>query len=298
VQHASRPLTRSTRREAIASVAAAVLVSPASLIGAPSRSLTAKLADIQTRSKGRLGVAILDTASGRTTGLRIDERFPMCSTFKLLAVALVLHRLDHGEETFDRRVPLSASDLLPYAPTAEKRVSAGYMTVADLCEAAVTVSDNAAANLLLASFGGPAALTAFLRSIGDPSTRLDRNEPSLNESTPGDPRDTTTPGVIVQTLNLILLGNVLTPASRTRLCDWMIACTTGLAKLRVGFPAGTTIGDKTGSGSHGSNNDIAVIWRPGRKPLLIASYLTESPLSTDEENAIHAEVGRVIALHA
>ena len=287
-----KPVT--TRRTAIAATLAMAFSRPTLLIGENNTQLQTRLAEIEHHSQGRLGVALLDTATGRITGFRTTQRFPMCSTFKALAVALVLRRVDQGQEQLTRRVPVAATDLLPYAPTVEKRSAAGFMTVAELCEAAVTLSDNAAANLLLASFGGPPAVTAFLRSVGDTRTRLDRNEPTLNSSIPGDPRDTTTPAAMASTMSRLALADVLTPASRTQLCEWLIACTTGVSKLRAGFPAGTKIGDKTGSGDNGTNNDAAIVWLPGRKPLVIASYLTGSPLAAPDLNGIHAEVGRAI----
>jgi beta-lactamase class A len=218
----------------------------------------------------------------------------MCSTFKFLAASLVLQRVDQGKEHLDRAVAFSKSDLVTYSPETEKHAG-GSMTVAELSKAALTLSDNTAANLLLASFGGPPALTAFARSIGDPVTRLDRNETTLNESTPGDPRDTTTPNAMLSNLQHILFGNVLKPASRQQLTDWMLANTTGKPKFVAGLPSTWKVADKTGSGDHGSNNDIGVLFPPSGKPIFITSYLTETALSTDERNAIHADIARAIA---
>jgi beta-lactamase class A len=169
------------------------------------------------------------------------------------------------------------------------------MTIAELCEAAITLSDNTAANLLLASFGGPPALTAFLRSTGDGITRLDRIEPTLNEAIPGDPRDTTSPIAMLENLNRFLLGNTLNPVSRRRLTNWMVACQTGKTKLRSGVPRDWKEGDKTGSGENGTSNDIAIFWPPHRAPILVTAYLTGSKLSDSEQNAIIADVGRALA---
>jgi beta-lactamase class A len=169
------------------------------------------------------------------------------------------------------------------------------MTVAELCEAAVTLSDNTAANLLLASLGGPSAITAYARSLGDDITRLDRIEPELNEATPGDPRDTTTPAAMAKNLKLLATGTALSAASRDQLNAWLVGCKTGDAKLRAGLPKSWRVGDKTGSGGHGSNNDVAVIWPDGRPPVIIASYLTETTISDDQRNAVHAAVGRAVA---
>jgi beta-lactamase class A len=280
-----------TRRTAITSIAAAVTAPRHLLTGTPN--LAATLAALETKSEGRLGVAIL-FPSGQRIAHRADERFPMCSTFKFLAAALVLQRVDQGKEHLDRAIPYSKADLVTYSPETEKRAGSS-MTVAELCKAAVTLSDNTAANLLLASFGGPPAITAFARSLGDTITRLDRNETTLNESTPGDPRDTTTPTAMLGNLQTILLGNLLSAASRDQLTQWLLACQTSAAKFRAGLPKDWKVGDKTGSGDHGSNNDIGVLYPPAGKPILVASYLTETTLSTDERNAIHADVAHAIA---
>jgi beta-lactamase class A len=169
------------------------------------------------------------------------------------------------------------------------------MRVSDLCAAAVTVSDNAAANLLLASFGGPAALTNFWRSVGDSVTRLDRNEPALNEGTPGDSRDTTSPAAMAEDLHKFVLGDVLHPASRELLKKWLIGNKTGDTRLRAGLTRGWVTGDKTGTGGHNSTNDIAVVWPANRKPFVIAAYLTQGTGAAADEDAILADVGRAVA---
>lgn len=281
-----------TRRSALVSIAAVAADSRA-LFAAPERNLVAKFAEIEAKSKGRLGVAAA-FPSGKRVQHRGEERFPMCSTFKFLAASLVLRRVDRGQEHLDRAVSFSKSDLVTYSPETEKHAG-GSMTVAELCKAALTLSDNTAANLLLASFGGPPAVTSFARSIGDTMTRLDRTETSLNKATPGDPRDTTTPKLMLRNLEMILLGTVLKPASRKQLTEWMLANTTGKAKFVAGLPSDWKVADKTGSGEHGSNNDIGVLYPPAGRPVLVASYLTETEIPNDERNAIHAEIARAIA---
>jgi len=218
----------------------------------------------------------------------------MCSTFKFLAASLVLQRVDAGRERLDRAVSFSRRDLVTYSPETEKHAG-GSMTIGELCKAALTLSDNTAANLLLASFGGPPAVTSFARSIGDPMTRLDRTETTLNEATPGDPRDTTTPNAMLGNVEKILFGTVLASTSRAQLTDWMLANTTGKTKFVAGLPSGWKVADKTGSGEHGSNNDIGVLYPPLGKPVRIASYLTGTEIPINERNAIHAEVARAVA---
>jgi beta-lactamase class A len=259
-------------------------------------SLKAAIAALEVKTGGRIGLAVVDTGSARRFAWRGAERFPMCSTFKALLAAHVLSRVDAGKEKLTRSIPIEQSDLLSHAPFAETRVGRAA-TIGELCRATVTVSDNAAANLLLASLGGPAGLTHFLRDIGDPTTRLDRIEVDLNEARPGDPRDTSTPVAMAATLGRLLLGNVLTPASRRQLLDWMLACETGKAKLRAGLAPAWTVADKTGAGEHGSDNDIALVMPPGRKPLVVVSYLHGSARSHDQLAPVHARIGALIGTH-
>ena len=285
-----------TRRTALKrSLAAAPVVLSWRAWAAPGQDVNTALAELESRHGGRLGVAALDVRSGTRTERRADERFAMCSTFKLLAAALVLARVDRGDERLDRRVVFAANDVVTYSPATEKRVGAPGMTVEELCEALLTLSDNTAANLLLASFGGPAALTAYVRSIGDAVTRLDRIEPEVNEVTPGDPRDTTTPAAMLENLRRLVLGDALSPASRSRLIAWLVANTTGKARLRAGLPGSWRVGDRTGSGTHATTNDVAVAWPPDRPPLLLSVYYSESSASADQRNAVLADVARLVA---
>ena len=267
---------------------------PQPLRAAPSEARDL-LADLEQKNGGRLGVAALDTASGRRIEHRPDELFAMCSTFKFLAAAHVLSRVDRGEERLDRRVVVAQSDILPYSPVTEKRIGGEGMTLAELCDAAVTLSDNAAGNLLLASFGGPAGLTAYLRSIGDKVTRLDRTEPDLNESARGDPRDTTSPSAMLDTMRKLVVGDALFPSSRQQLADWLIANKTGDARIRAGVPKDWRVGDKTGTGMNGSSHDIAVLWPPSREPILLTVYFAESEIPGDARNKVVAEAARIVS---
>jgi beta-lactamase class A len=252
------------------------------------------IAKIEKESGGRLGVAVLDTGSGALTGHRTDERFPMCSTFKALAAAAILTKVDAGKEQLNRRILVEQKDILAYAPVTKQHVGQ-EMSVAELCDAMVTLSDNSAANILLASMGGPSSITMLARSLGDEITRLDRIEPDLNEATPGDARDTTTPAAMAKNLKALATGNALSVASRDQLIAWLVACKTGDAKLRAGLPKSWRVGDKTGAGNHGSSNDVAVIWPDGRPPVIVTSYLTETAAPDDKRNATHAAVGRAVA---
>lgn len=251
---------------------------------------------LEQRHGARLGVQVQDRDSGGAFSHRADERFPLCSTFKLLAAGAVLARADRGDDSLGRLIRYGAADIVAYSPVTGPRQAEG-MTLEQLCEAAVTRSDNTAGNLLLSTLGGPPGLTAYARGLGDRVTRLDRIETALNEARPGDPRDTTTPAAMAGNLERLLLGDALQPASRQRLADWLLASRTGDTRLRAGLPPGWRIGDKTGAGGHGTNNDVGVIWPRDGAPVLITAYLTQSSASRETQNAVLAEVGR-IAAHA
>lgn len=254
----------------------------------------AELADLEKRSGGRLGVAAYDSGSGVKIAHRGDERFALCSTFKHLAAAFVLARIERGEDQLDRKVKISKADLVAYLPGAEKHVGS-TMTVAQLCDAAVTLSDNAAANHLLTSFGGPAALTEFLRSIGDQVTRLDRMEPAMNEAAAGTgPRDTTTPNAMNEAMSRLVLGDVLSEVSRKQLKDWLIATKTGDARIRAGVPKNWIVGDKTGTCKNAAN-DTAILFPPEREPVFISVYYAQSPLAPAGREKVIAAAARIVS---
>jgi beta-lactamase class A len=281
-----------------ASLAGATVLALRPALAAPepgTDALVARIAALEHRHGGRLGVAIIDTGNGRRVAHRGDERFPMCSTFKWLAVAAVLARVDRGEESLDRRIVFTPAEVVTYSPITESRTGEPGMSLAEVCQAALRLSDNTAGNLLLDRVGGPAGVTAFARSVGDQATRLDRRETMLNEATPGDPRDTTTPLAMAGAMQAVLLGDVLAAASRERLVTWMAASTTGTARLKAGLPAGWRVVDKTGTSNNGVSNDLAIAWPPSRAPLLVAAYYAESPLDGDAREAVLAEVGRLAA---
>lgn len=258
-----------TRRDLMIAVAAASV--DAGLADAASRN---PFAALEAKYGGRIGVAGLDAGSGAHVLHRADERFPMCSTFKLIAVSAVLTRAARDSTLLARVIPYAASDLVPYSPITRHHVGQG-MRVSALCAAALQYSDNTAANLILRLIGGPAGATAFARSVGDTSFRLDRWETALNDAVPGDPRDTSTPAAMMGDLHRALLGDLLGVPERRQLAAWMRGCTTGGKRIRAAVPGGWDVADKTGSGDYGTANDIAVIWPPGKAPIVLAVYFTE-----------------------
>ncbi|MFZ0602565.1 MAG: class A beta-lactamase [Roseiarcus sp.] len=288
---------RHCRRSFLAGLAAVAAFSRARAASSGERLDLANkhLASIEAREGGRLGVFVRDTGTGTTLERRADERFPMCSTFKLLASAAVLKRVDQGAERLDRTIAYGPSDLLEYAPIAKTHVAQGGMTLAEACAAAIDWSDNTAANLILQAIGGPAGFTQFARSLGDNVTRLDRNEPSLNTAIPGDERDTTSPRAMAEDMRRVLIGDTLSEASRRQLTAWLIDDKVGDKRLRAGLPPSWRIGDKTGSGDRGTTNTIAIIWPPERVPIIAAVYYTGSSAPMDARNAVHKEIGGLIA---
>ena len=261
---------------------------------AQPQDFEAQMRLIEGKVKGRLGVTALDTGSQRRFEYRADERFAMCSTFKLLAAAAILKRVDEGQEQLARRVRYSASDLVTYSPVTEKHIADG-MTLAELCEAAITLSDNTAGNLMLAAIGGPAGLTAYARTLGDSLTRLDRIETALNEAAPGDARDTTVPAAMAADIRKLLFGDALASASKEQLKTWLLANKTGDMRLRARLPAGWRVGDKTGSGERGTTNDVGFLLRPAASPIIVAAYLTETAAPMSARNEALAAVGEAVA---
>jgi beta-lactamase class A len=268
---------------------------------ARSDAHAAQLMQIEKRTGGRLGVAAHHLVTGRALLYRADERFPMCSTFKFPLAAAVLERVDAGHEKLSRRISYGKIDLLQYAPVTRAHVSQGFMTVGELCAAAIEYSDNTAANLLLREIGGPGQVTHYARSIGDAYTTLNRTEPALNTAIPGDVRDTTTPASMAGDLRKLIFGDALSSRSASALRQWMFACKTGSTRLRAGVPRSWRVGDKTGTGGatnragdSDTRNDVAFAQTPNG-PVVIAVYLTRSQLAERDGDAAIAEVGRVAA---
>jgi len=257
------------------------------------------LAALEARAGGRLGVAMLDGKAGLTAGHRRDERFTMCSTFKFSLAAAVLARIDAGTLRATLPVPITQRDVIGHSPAVEAALPQGALSIMALAEAAQTLSDNGAANLLLRQIGGPEALTRFWNNMGDDISRLDRYEPDLNMSRGEDYRDTTSPAAMARSMATILTGDILKPDSRARLARWMAATTTGAKRLRAGLPEGWRAGDKTGTMAADDVpfvkvNDIAAVWRPDGSPVFItAFYEPRDRTPVTEAEAVLAEVGRI-----
>jgi len=264
------------------------------------------LAGLERQNGGRLGVAVLDTGSGQTWGHREDERFGLCSTFKLLLAAAVLQQIDAGRLSGDRWVRFAGAAPVPNSPVTDAHRTAGGMTLLALAHATQTTSDNLAANLLMRELGGdqgPQWLTQWLRERGDAVTRIDRWEPEMNNVPPGEVRDTSTPAAMARTAALLLTGAVLQPKHQALLQRWTEETRTGLKRLRAGLPKGWRAGDKTGTGWRTGQadkiNDVAIVWPPGRAPWVVACYY-EAPLHTaqdlrPQDAAVLASVGRAVA---
>ncbi|MEV0191973.1 class A beta-lactamase [Kitasatospora purpeofusca] len=301
-----RPNHRPSRRRILGGITAAATATALSTAGRASaqgtRSQGGEFADrfraLEQAHSARLGVFAQDTVSGRTVAYRADELFPMCSTFKTIAVAAVLRDLDRDGSFLARRLHYTATEVAEsgYAPiTGLPANLEGGMTVEELCAAAIRYSDNAAANLLLRELGGPGAITGFCRSIGDRVTRLDRWEPALNSAEPGRLTDTSSPHALGRTYARVALGTALDPADRRRLTDWLLTNTTGTNRLRAGLPPTWRIAEKTGTGSYGTANDAGVAWRADGRPIVVTVLSTKHAPDAPADEPLIAETARIVA---
>ncbi|SDP40578.1 beta-lactamase class A [Streptomyces sp. cf386] len=269
---------------------------PARPSASPSPSATPlklpSLRALERKHDARLGVYALHTGTGTTVAHRADERFAFCSTFKTAAVAAVLDRnpLSH----LDKRVTYGWNDINSISPVTRKNVTQG-MTIRQLCDAAVRHSDGTAANLLLRDLGGPQRLTAYLRELGDTVSRLDHYEPELHRARPGDPNDTTTPRAIAADYRTIILGEALATDKRALLTDLLVRNTTGGNRIRAGLPKGWRVADKTGTGTYGRANDIAVVWPSGSEPLVLAIMSERAEREARPSESLIAEATEQIA---
>ncbi|WP_280685639.1 class A beta-lactamase [Kitasatospora sp. MAA19] len=295
---------RPSRRGVLSGVAATALAAvlptggTASAQGVSGEEIAGRLRALEQEHSARLGVFARDTGTGRTVLYRADELFPMCSTFKTIAVSAVLRDLDRDGEFLARRIRYTEQDVEKsgYAPiTGLPDNLAGGMTVADLCAAAIEYSDNTAANLLLAELGGPGAVTRFCRSIGDGVTRLDRWEPALNSAEPGRVTDTSSPRALGRTYARLALGDALEPQDRERLTGWLLGNTTSGRRFRAGLPEGWTVADKTGTGGYGTTNDVGITWPPGRGPIVLAVLATKRDAAAPADEKLVADTAALLA---
>ncbi|BCB61404.1 beta-lactamase [Halomonas sp. A020] len=256
--------------------------------------MTAELARIEQALDARIGFAAHNLATGQRWEVNADERFAMSSTFKTLACGALLEQVDEGQLALETEVSFEESDLVTYSPVTEQYAGHQPMTLFELCDATMTTSDNTAANLVLQALGGPEAVTAFARSMDDPITRLDRYETELNEATPGDERDTTTPNAMLATLEKLVLGDVLADDSRQQLEAWMKGNAVADGLFRAAMPFDWVIADRTGAGGYGSRSITAIIWPPEQPPTVAVFYITDTEASFEERNAAIASLGEVV----
>lgn len=289
------------RRSLLVGGAASGLAACVPLDISPPGRLTAKLRIIEAAAGGTLGVSIRNTATGQTLDYKADQKFGLCSTFKLSLAALVLYQEQSGGVDTGKILRWSQGDLLSYSPFTTERLAQGA-TARELAQAAQSFSDNTAANVLLREYGGPEALTNFWRALGDTTSRLDRIEPSLNNVPVGEVRDTTTPAAMALTVQRILFGDALSQDNLALLGQWMVETTTGLSRVRAGLPENWVVGDKTGTslwpGMGSVYADIGFAATPAGAPMTFAAYYragrTHSKVEAGAENVLR-QVGQVLA---
>ncbi|MBC0856513.1 class A beta-lactamase [Pantoea stewartii] len=252
-----------------------------------------KLTALEKKSNGRLGVVLINTADNSQIVYRGLERFPMCSTSKVMAVASLLKKSEEKRGVLNEKIKIKKKDLVNYNPITEKHLTDG-MTLSELSAAALQYSDNTAMNKILLYIGGPAKVTQFARSINDRTYRLDRNEPTLNTAIPGDLRDTTSPEAMAKSLSRLTIGNALGEKQRAQLIEWMKGNTTGNASIRAGLPKDWTVGDKTGSGDYGTTNDIAIIWPKNHAPLILVTYFTQFDKGATGKKDVLASAAKIV----
>jgi beta-lactamase class A len=246
--------------------------------------------DLEKQYDARLGVYALDTGSGKSVSHRADERFAYVSTHKALAVGALLKK--KSIDDLDERIKYTEEDLVDYSPITEKHVDMG-MTLRELSEASIRYSDNTAGNLIFENIGGPKGFREVLREIGDDVTEPERIEPELNYVEPGETRDTSTPKALAKSLKAITLGNILTEEKKNLLNDWLKRNTTGDALIRAGVPEGWIVGDKTGAGSYGTRNDIAVIWPPNGDPIILAVLSSHEEADAEYDDELIAKAAKI-----
>ncbi len=287
-------LSNTQRRHYLLAAGAALFCPSGLLLAATTPAAAhAQLAALEQQAGGRLGVSAWRTDGGAHIVHRADERFPLCSTFKAMLAAAVLARSVSAPGLLEKTIRYTAKELVTYSPLTEKHLADG-MTVAELCAAALQYSDNSAANFLMKLLGGPQAVTAFARSIGNPVFQLERWETALNSAIPGETRDTASPASMAHSLQQLLLGNSLPAPQRQQLETWMRGNTTGDQRIRAGLPAGWSAADKTGSGAYGTVNDIGVAWPASGAPLVIAVYYTREQQDAPTNQDIITAATRIV----
>jgi beta-lactamase class A len=286
-------MTGLSRRSALLgglALAAAAASTPKSALAQPP--VADRIAALERRHNAYIGVFAVDLVGGRSFSHRGQQPFAMCSTFKAYAAGRVLQMVEQGQLTLDQQVFVDPAGVVANSPRTEPRAG-GSMTLDELCQAALQVSDNTAGNLLLTTIGGPPAVTAFARSIGDQASRLDRWETELNSAIPGDPRDTSTPEALGGGYRTLLTGAALASPQRQQLEDWMRANET--SSMRAGLPQGWTSADKTGSGDYGTANDVGIAYGPEGQRLLLA-MMTRSQLSDPQAASMRPVIGELTSL--
>ena len=271
-----------------------VLVTYFSLVSSVhANTIIKKIEEIESQLGARIGVSIYDATDNKLWNYNGDTRFPLMSTFKTLACAKLLVDVEKGLQSFDTSSVITASSIIAWSPTTEKLIGES-ISLKQACSAAMIMSDNTATNIVLSGIEGPKALTQFMRSIGDEVTRLDRNEPDLNEALDGDKRDTTTPNAMVKSLHTLLFGDVLSQASKAQLKQWMIDNKVTGSLFRSVLPDNWSIADRSGAGGNGSRGITAVVWSDKRSPLIISVYLTQTDASFALRNKAIANIGKEI----
>ncbi|WP_049825404.1 class A beta-lactamase [Paenibacillus polymyxa] len=244
---------------------------------------------LEIKFDARLGVYVIDTETGKEVAYRADERFAYASTYKALAAGAVLQQKSNDE--LGKVIKFAKDDLVTYSPITEQHVDTG-MNLKEISDAAIRYSDNTAGNLLLKALGGPEGFEKAMRDNGDTVVMANRYETELNEAIPGDHRDTSTPNALANSLKVLTIDDSMPNDKQELLIGWLKENTTGDELIRAAVPEGWVVGDKTGAGSYGTRNDVAVVWPPDRDPIIIAVMSSRDTEDAEYNNALIAEAAK------
>jgi beta-lactamase class A len=301
-----------------------------------AKSLRQALHQLAARARpGLLGVTVLDVDSGAQARVNADHAYPMMSVFKAPVAATVLAQIDTGHLSLAQKVTINRADVV--GGSAVPSIGAHFhgdsmtFTVDQLLTAAISESDNTAADALVRLVGGPKVVTAFLRAHGIDEMRVDMDEADVDRIFDGighgeqipanetaqqslvrlrrgyrdylsDPRNRTTPDAAVKFLKQLWKGSLLSAGSTQHLLQLMYKQTIP-RRLRGGLPEGVRLADKCGTsvsfeGETAAYNDIGIMTWPNGHTVIVAAFLTGSRADKAERDAIYAEIAKAVSVDA
>ncbi|MFA6210828.1 MAG: class A beta-lactamase [Candidatus Obscuribacterales bacterium] len=253
--------------------------------------------------KGEVGIAVVDSTRHKQFFLNQDQAFPMQSVCKFPLSIAVLRLADQGKLSLQDKVTVRLSDVVPFHSPIKEEIKGDKsdFTIRALMTAAVCNSDNTACDVLIACAGGTSAVTNILKEAGVKGIRLDRPEGKLQPDSVQiakflvDPRDTATPEAMIEMLQNLYSGKLLSKSSTAVILQDLFNCKTGPARITAGLPAGWTVAHKTGTGrdvagQNTATNDVGVAVGPHGETIYIAIFTKGSRARIEEREAFMAKV--------